>query len=138
MADMSQLIQAMAQMQPQAQAALPIIPNNGNPQGANNMPNGNASPVMPGINATALQHYPWLAPSPSMDLVQQMLQNYPQFSNNVQPVSPQQPGGNMIPMPTNPAASQPVLPRMGSNSISSRGTGPVLPYNTTTLRRYME
>jgi len=58
----------MQDLQQQAQAALPVTPNNGNPNGAHNMP---AAGVLP---AATGGRYPWLQPSPSMGWVQQMLQ----------------------------------------------------------------
>ena len=64
MAGLNGLIQAMNNMQTDAQAALPVDPNNGNPMGANNMP---------AQQNKALQHYPWLGPSPYMTSVRERL-----------------------------------------------------------------
>ena len=69
----------MAVILPQAlqqgiQESLPIIPNNGNPGGANNMP---AS--APAEQAPAPDPYAWLQPSPHMDSVGKMLEQYSQY-----------------------------------------------------------
>lgn len=50
------------------QESLPVIPNNGNPGGANNMP---ASPQ--GEQAAPPDPYAWLKPSPYMEKVTEML-----------------------------------------------------------------
>lgn len=67
-----ELLQAITGMQQNAQAALPVIPNNGNPRGANNMPASavpqQATPQVPGAGK-----YPWLAPSDNMQLIRDML-----------------------------------------------------------------
>lgn len=82
-------------MQQDAQAALPVIPNNGNPGGVYNAPQtggvvppqsapipqtgGNLPPTQaPNVMQTggnqAPQHfYPWMRPSPHMDAIRQML-----------------------------------------------------------------
>lgn len=103
----SQLIkQAMEIVQQNAQANVPVIPNNGNPQGANNMPSQPTLPQPPG-NAWG-NKYSWLAPSPSMDMVNQLL-----AQPIIQPpaVTPPAPGPN-IPTP-DVGPPQPILPVNG-------------------------
>lgn len=108
----SELLQAITGMQQNAQAALPVIPNNGNPQGANNMP-ASAAPAAP-----AAPSFSWLNPSPSMDLIQQML---------AQPLIPAKTDNRMTTQPV-PGAPAPMVPPKGGiiqppNDIR----GPVLP-----------
>lgn len=71
MSIVEQLVHALVGMQGNAQAALPVVPNNGNPAGANNMPH-NGSPdaggPMPGAGVRD-----WSKPSASMDNIRQML-----------------------------------------------------------------
>ena len=90
-----QILQSVMDMQANAQQALPVIPNNGNPAGANNMPHNNTTPlpmrrrapnpsggydgsgIIPphmrqqtpgqGQGSTMAERYPWLKPSSSMD-----------------------------------------------------------------------
>ena len=52
------------------QESLPVIPNNGNPAGANNMPAAEQSQ-----QAAPPDPYAWLKPSPYMDKVTEMLAN---------------------------------------------------------------
>ena len=52
------------------QESLPVIPNNGNPGGANNMPAEEQSQ-----QAAPPDPYAWLKPSPYMDSVTEMLAN---------------------------------------------------------------
>lgn len=63
------VLAAMSRMQSNAQAALPVSPNNGNPGGAYNMPHGGqqAQPAAPP------DPWPWLQPSPFMQSLQQDL-----------------------------------------------------------------
>ncbi len=67
-----ELLQAITGMQQNAQAALPVIPNNGNPQGANNMPS-NPDATAPDTTATSPYFYDWMKPSPAVDLIHKML-----------------------------------------------------------------
>ena len=89
-----QILQSVIDMQANAQQALPVLPNNGNPMGANNMPHtgGMIQPRQQatpgdydgsGINPAAnrpgqrpsplAERYPWLQPSPSMDNIREFL-----------------------------------------------------------------
>lgn len=90
MADINSALHNLQYLQQDAQGALPVIPNNGNPAGAYNM----ASPVMagPGLPApmpavpqqqpqpgipmpkpSPADRYPWLRPTQSMDNVRNLL-----------------------------------------------------------------
>lgn len=92
-----QILQAAIDMQRNAQQALPVIPNNGNPMGANNMPQNIPRTILPqtqapvhtggydssGINPAAgrgdvpasptVERFPWLKPSSSMDNIRRFL-----------------------------------------------------------------
>lgn len=76
-----ELLQAVTTMQANAQANLPVMPNNGNPRGAYNMPNGIA-PIDPGQNQDQQYFHSWMRPSKSMDMIQQMLSQPLQHSLN--------------------------------------------------------
>lgn len=66
-----QLLQAIGSMQQNTQASLPVIPNNGNPRGANNMP---SNPIMPSPRPALPGGMPaWAEPSASMEIVRQLL-----------------------------------------------------------------
>lgn len=69
MAGTQELLQAILNMQGAAQESLPVIPNNGNPGGANNMPTNQQPAVMP------TSHMDFSRPSPSMANIRQMLAN---------------------------------------------------------------
>lgn len=70
MATTQQILSAISGLQENAQAALPVIPNNGNPGGANNMPQSQgqepAKPAGPDLS--------WLQPSPAMQGLTQAIQ----------------------------------------------------------------
>ena len=70
MASTQQILSALTDMQRNAQASLPVIPNNGNPAGAYNMPHSkegaaSAAPSGPDLS--------WLQPSSHMQNVQSRL-----------------------------------------------------------------
>lgn len=112
--------QRQTAMQQQAQAALPVIPNNGNPAGAFNMPAPTrpaipvpapVAPTQPAMRAPtppamtqppvqSKYYYPWMNPSPAMDSVRQMLNrmggNQP-AAVDLEPQPMQQVGGVVIP-----------------------------------------
>lgn len=100
MATSQQILQAVTQMQQNAQGRLPVIPNNGNPGTVYNtspatvqQPPPAAPPVRPGFE--------WLQASPSLQRVRELSQR---IRGAVQPaVAPQQPA----PMT---AVAQPILP----------------------------
>lgn len=87
MASTNQLLAAIGNMQPDAQANLPVVPNNGNPAGAHNMPQqAAAAPVNP-----AHAHYPWLAPSVHMQNILSRVQGQKATpAVTPQPVAPPQ------------------------------------------------
>lgn len=93
-------------VQQNAQGALPVVPNNGNPNGAYNMPAAPQQlPVMaaPAQPPTLADRYPWLKPSPSMDNVRQLLANR---------AAAQQPAAPVMQQPTQQATIQHRLPVM--------------------------
>ena len=82
-----EMLQAISNIHPNAQERLPILPNNGNPRGANNMPTLPQTEGVPSNQPPAQQptvqastqppvaspyYYPWLAPSPSLDAIRQL------------------------------------------------------------------
>src|SRR6478609_7669515 len=73
MANYQEILQSVLDMQHNAQTALPVIPNNGNPNGANNMPT-NGTPVAGPAPAPQDNTPAWVRPSASMDQLYQMLQ----------------------------------------------------------------
>lgn len=104
MASTNQLLAAISNMQPDAQANLPVVPNNGNPAGAHNMPQQGQAPANP-----AHAHYPWLAPSQHMQNILarvQTQQSGMQAPVAPQPVAPPQPAApvGMPVMPLNVTA----------------------------------
>lgn len=85
MADINSALHNLQYLQQDAQGALPVIPNNGNPRGAYNMARVptrgvGAAPVptpdapIPMPKPTPEDRYPWLRPSQSMDNVRAILQ----------------------------------------------------------------
>lgn len=77
-----QILNGIINMQADAQQALPVIPNNGNPAGAYNMPQTTmpqqapVAPIAPrpSVPMTPQDRYPWLQPSQSASNVRAMLQ----------------------------------------------------------------
>jgi hypothetical protein len=98
-----ELLNLITGMQQQAQQNLPVIPNNGNPNGAYNVsphrpqvPSPTPSPISRGPK------YPWLDPSPSMANIDNLL---------AQPLMPPRMGfGNEQPIPMPTPVSQVPLP----------------------------
>lgn len=74
MATTQELLAAMSNIQPDAQAGLPVLPNNGNPAGAYNMP-ASAGAVAPAVvrPPIAPKDFSWLQSSQYMRNVQDML-----------------------------------------------------------------
>lgn len=114
MALSQELLQAITDMQLNAQERLPVIPNNGNPRGANNMATGGNQPavntgvVPPSAPPAQTQPpvkspyaYPWLAPSASVERIRNMLSpatQPPVNLNQPQPVSQTQPMVPLLPI----------------------------------------
>lgn len=96
------VLDAVTNMQQNAQAALPVIPNNGNPQGANNMAargQGGALPqTAPAPQQKSEYFYSWMAPSPHMQALGARIGSY-------QPQMPAQPA-----VQTQPTPAAPVMP----------------------------
>lgn len=121
----ARFLQEIIDMQRNAQANLPVEPNNGNPRGANNMPQAPASlPEQVG----GARFYPWMAPSSSMEFIRQMISS-PKASNPPpvttipshplpQVVFPMRTGGalpasgGVVPPNMQQPASQPYLPQV--------------------------
>ena len=86
MATTQQILSAITGLQENAQAAVPVIPNNGNPGGANNMPQtqaqGPAKPAGPDLS--------WLLPSPAMQGITQAIQaKQPELDRQLQTIRQQ-------------------------------------------------
>jgi hypothetical protein len=92
MASSQAILSALTNMQANTQAALPVIPNNGNPGGAYNQaaPQPVGQPEQIGASNTRsgplyapkmAQGYEWLKPSPYMDMVNSYLSQRPQFKS---------------------------------------------------------
>lgn len=86
MASSQAILSALSNMQADTQAALPVIPNNGNPGGVYNQ--AAPQPVAPpqqqqpnSLYAPRQQSYEWLKPSPYMEQVNQYLSQRPQFKS---------------------------------------------------------
>lgn len=131
MSNIQELLAAITDMQRNAQQNLPVIPNNGNPAGAYNMPQAGTPATM---QAAAPATVDYSKPSPSMELIYQMLNQPLQGgrSKNIFEELPQilaaKQQGTMAwprrPVPTVPQAVQPapaaqhilpVLPTQTSN-----------------------
>lgn len=82
MATTQQILSAITGMQRNTQQANPVIPNNGNPGGANNMPQQTQEPEKPSGPDLS-----WLQPSPTMQaLTQQMQQRQVQLDQQRQQI----------------------------------------------------
>lgn len=107
MTGLMSMVQNMNNMQENAQAAVPVVPNNGNPNGAHNMPATVPNPM--------LQRYPWLGPSTHMTNIRQRLDDMGTRLTRadmqyVGTTTPQVPAAPPVVMPT-PALPAPVAPR---------------------------
>lgn len=126
MADSQQILQAIAQMQQVGQERLPVIPNNGNPAGAHNMPqNGTPLPVQAG---GPVDKYAWLKPSPAMDRIRALSAPKP-------PSVAQQPQViNKPQVPFNPVQTKPMQVTLPQRRVGIDGVQPVLPVQQTNQR----
>jgi hypothetical protein len=69
-----ELLNLITGMQQQAQSNLPVIPNNGNPNGVYNNPRAAQPNELPMRRRFSGEHmYPWLNPSPSMGNIWELL-----------------------------------------------------------------
>lgn len=103
MSSQHELMSAVQSMQANAQANLPVIPNNGNPNGAYNMPRTPSTRTVPTQKPA---QFSWLEPSPAMQQLQETMQQRQQYLNAMLGQIRQQP---MIPQ--QPLAQQPQLPQ---------------------------
>lgn len=133
MSAQQELISAVRSMQANAQANLPVIPNNGNPNGAYNAPRA-AQGVM--LERQRPKHYSWLDPSPAMQQLQDSMAQRQQYLDNaLQQIrqTAQTVGVPMqVPQQSQPQPQQfpmtPVLPTMPVTNMSPvRDRGIVLP-----------
>lgn len=131
-----QVLQSLIDMQANAQQALPVIPNNGNPMGANNMPRntgivpprtrqaqggggydssginpGAATPRTTGQSSPMAERYPWLKQSASMDNIRNYL-NTRRGMFQQQPAAQPQPVASQPQQPVTPV-NLPVVPLRG-------------------------
>lgn len=111
MASMQELLSAVNGMQSNAQAALPVLPNNGNPAGAYNMPQSGGGPAQPAPRGPDLT---WLQPSDSMQRMHAMLLQRRQYLDSRLAQINQQPpvppvNAPVLPQPTVP--QQPLTPQ---------------------------
>ena len=126
MSAQQELISAVRSMQANAQANLPVIPNNGNPNGAYNAPRAvRQAPVRNNQNDLS-----WLQPSPAMQQLQQRMSERQQYLDNMLNQIRQQPAPAMnepAPIPQQ-LPQMPVLPNMPvTNMPVARTPGIVLP-----------
>lgn len=114
MASTHEFLQAVLNMQQNAQANLPMEPNNGNPRGANNMPSNTPLPAQAG----GARHYPWLAPSSSMDFIRELLAK-PLQTGGPMPAMQVKPAPMPTPIMSTPtqAVPQVVLPTMSTGGV---------------------
>lgn len=120
------VLDSITAMQQNAQAALPVIPNNGNPQGANNMPTSQPTqlPVVAGPRPTE-HYYPWMAPSPAFGTIQGRLQGMQKPMIIPQPIATAQPPVVQPPAIAQPSMQQagmPVLPQEAGARRTQFGT----------------
>lgn len=118
MASVQQMLASTGNLQQNAQAALPVIPNNGNPAGAYNMPPTEQTPPKP-----AGPDLSWLQPSMAMQEVNATLQA---LQKNIDATRQQ------VQMPAQVATQQqqmqlPVIPQMNAYGPAPAPSGVVLP-----------
>lgn len=123
MATSQQMLSSLLDMQTNAQAALPVIPNNGNPNGAYNMPRQAATPEPAQPAGPDLS---WLGPSQHMQTFANTLQNMQagieKSRQRTNEISQQTPPTVIPPVPQGP-----VLPQLNSATPAFQDTGVVLP-----------
>lgn len=124
MASSQQMLSSLLDMQSNAQAALPVIPNNGNPNGAYNMPQ--QAQATPAPAQPAGPDLSWLGPSQHMqtfsNTLQQMQAGIERSRSRAAEVQQQ------LPPTVTPAVPQgPVLPQLNSTVQQFQPNGVVLP-----------
>lgn len=135
MAAWQELISAVRSMQANAQANLPVIPNNGNPNGAYNTPR---APQVAVLERQRPRHYSWLDPSPAMQQLQDRMAQRQQYLDSAlrQIRQPAQPMPTPLPAPQQPQPQPqpqqfPMTPALPPMPVASAPTvlnrGVVLP-----------
>lgn len=110
MAFSQQLLEAIANMQQVGQERLPVMPNNGNPGGANNMPQTQQPAAPQPAAPTGMDRYAWLKPSPAMSNLRALSQRV-MAGQSAPAVQQPQP---VAPIQTKPMQiGTPVLPQTG-------------------------
>lgn len=123
MATSQQMLSSLLDMQGNAQAALPVIPNNGNPNGAYNMPQQAATPEPAKPAGPDLS---WLGPSQHMQMfnttLQSMQQGIEKSRQRVNEIQQENPPTVIPPVPQSP-----VLPQLNNVTPAFQPNGVVLP-----------
>jgi hypothetical protein len=126
MASSQAILSAITNMQANAQGALPVLPNNGNPGGAYNMPHAAADQQ---AQPPAPDPYAWLQPSPFMQSASQMLEQM--SARNQQRAATQE---HVQPLPDPPAVlpappyqTAPVQAYVQPQAMPQQQVVPVLP-----------
>lgn len=127
MINTNSILSGLNNLQQDAQANNPTLPNNGNPGGANNMAPQQAAPTQ---GQAAKPYYPWLAPSQHMKDINELIGRMGVHQGGVvppssvpaqiqqaqipaMPVMPQYAGGGMMMgQQQQPVSQVPILPRM--------------------------
>lgn len=113
MASSQAILSALSQMQTNTQAALPVIPNNGNPGGAYNsaapQPTSPPTQLLGQPAFRMMQSFDWLKPSPYMQMVNQYLSSRPQVKSASQ-AAIQPPEVTQAPA-TSPSVGLPAMPK---------------------------
>lgn len=125
MASSQAILSAITNMQANAQGALPVLPNNGNPGGAHNMPQGQGVEQA----APAPDPYAWLQPSPFMQSASQMLE---QMSARNQQRAATQEHVQLLPeppavLPAPPYQTAPVQAYTQPQAMPQQQAVPILP-----------
>lgn len=103
MAFSQQLLEAIANMQQVGQENLPVMPNNGNPGGANNMPQSQPTVQQLPQQTGPMDKYPWMKPSPAVGSLRLLSERIMGGNTQPQPTPQQQ-------AVTKPMQIQPVMP----------------------------
>lgn len=127
MASSQQMLSSLLDMQPNAQAALPVIPNNGNPGGAYNMPQQQVAQPEPAKPAGP--DLSWLQPSQHMQVVNQTLQSLQQnVEASRRRLGEVQQQTQQLQQPSaQPASVLPVIPSMNQITPTATSTNVVMP-----------
>lgn len=123
MATTQEILSAVSNIQPSAQGALPVMPNNGNPSGAYNMPSATSQQANAEKQGQPAEdpRFAWVKPSPAMNRINNYLkqratlfdQPPPQMTNNYNPAVSE---GQFVDVMLDDAGLpmyEPVLPQRG-------------------------